>query len=83
MRVILQVLEYLRGMLPGAAAALALFVCLLPWRRRCLRRRGLTSGGAREAGLLLLAMFSGGMAVLTLCPHPAWLRAGLSRWLTG
>lgn len=77
MRVILQVLEYLRGMLPGAAAALALFVCLLPWRRRCLRRRGLTSGGAREAGLLLLAMFSGGMAVLTLCPHPAWLRAGL------
>lgn len=77
MRVILQVLEYLRGMLPGAAAALALFICLLPWRRRCLRRRGLTSGGAREAGLLLLAMFSGGMAVLTLCPHPAWLRAGL------
>ena len=77
MRVILQVLEYLRDMLPGAAAALALFVCLLPWRRRCLRRRGLTSGGAREAGLLLLAMFSGGMAVLTLCPHPAWLRAGL------
>lgn len=77
MRVILQVLEYLRGMLPGAAAALALFICLLPWRRRCLRRRGLTSGGAREAGLLLLAMFFGGMAVLTLCPHPAWLRAGL------
>ena len=59
MRDILRILEYLTGMLPGAAAALALFLCLLPWRRRRLRRRGLTSSGVREAGLLLLAMFSG------------------------
>lgn len=77
MRDVLRILNYLKCMLPGAAAALALFLCLLPWRRRRLRRRGLTSGGAREAGLLLLAMFSGGMAVLTLCPHPTWLWAGL------
>ena len=77
MRDILRILAYLTGMLPGAAAALALFLCLLPWRRRRLRRRGLTSSGVREAGLLLLAMFSGGMAVLTLCPHPTWLWAGL------
>ena len=77
MRDILRILEYLTGMLPGAAAALALFLCLLPWRRCRLRRRGLTSSGVREAGLLLLAMFSGGMAVLTLCPHPTWLWAGL------
>ena len=82
MRDILRILEYLEYMLPGAAAALLLFLCLFPWRRRRLRRRGLASGGAREAGLLLLAAFSGGMAVLTLCPQPAWLLAGLQGYWT-
>lgn len=82
MRGIFRILEYLEWMLPGAAAALALFLCLLPWRRRRLRRQGLTSGGAREAGLLLLAVFSGGMAVLTLCPRPAWLWTGLQGYWT-
>lgn len=82
MGVIFRVLEYLEWMLPGAAAALAVFLCLLPWRRRRLRRRGLASGGAREAGALLLGMFSGGMAVLTLCPFPSWLWAGLQGYWT-
>lgn len=82
MRYILRILDYLEWMLPGMAAALALFVCLLPWRKRRLRKRGLTSGGAREAGLLLFALFSGGMAALTLCPEPVWLWAGLQGYWT-
>lgn len=73
----MHVLWYLACMAPGMAAALAIFVCLIPWRRRRLTARGLVSGGPRELGILLLFLFSGGMAVLTLCPQPDWLRMGL------
>lgn len=66
---------YLACMVPGMTAALALFLCLIPWRKR--RLAGRRSGPLRETGLLVLFLFSGGMAVLTLCPTPDWLRAGL------
>lgn len=69
------VLWYLVYMAPGMAAALVLFLCLLPWRRR--RLAGRRSGPLREAGLLMLFLFSGGMAALTLCPVPNWLWSGL------
>lgn len=74
--------QYITWMLPGMAAALALFLCLLPWRKRRLGEKGLESPRCREAGLLLLFLFSGGMAVLTLCPEPAWLWAGLHGYWT-
>ena len=73
----LRVLRYLLWMLPGMVPALALYLCLFPWRRRRLAARGLCSGRAREAGLLALFLFSGGFAALTLCPSPSWLYAGL------
>lgn len=69
--------RYLTQMLPGALAALALYGCLYPWRRRKLRAAGLASSRPRECLLALFWMFSGGMAVLTLCPQPEWLWAGL------
>ena len=71
------VLRYLLWMLPGMGLGLAGYLCLFPWRRRRLRARGLGSGGAREAGVLLLSLYAGGLAGLTLCPNPSWLSAGL------
>lgn len=76
-------LFYFEGMLPGILAAALLFFCLRPWRYRRLAARGLASGRRRERLLLLLWLFSGGMAVLTLVP-PGWvnplasLRRGIS-----
>ena len=77
-----RILAYAGSMAPGALAALALFLCLGPWRRRRLARLGLRSGALREAALALLWMFSGGMAVLTLLPagwrdFPVSLRYGV------
>ena len=77
MEYVLRALRYVRWMLPGMAAALMLFLCLLPCRKRRLMRSGLRSGAGREWGLMLLFLFSGGMAVLTLCPEPGWLWAGV------
>ena len=61
-------LWYLEAMLPGMAAALGLFLCLWPWRKRRLAAAGLSSAGCREAAMVLLWLFSGGMAALTLLP---------------
>lgn len=72
-----RVLRYVLWMLPGMGLALAPYLCLLPWRRRRFAAAGLRSGGVRETGLLVFCLFSGGMAVLTLCPNPGWLYAGL------
>lgn len=74
--------RYVLWMLPGMALALALYACLFPWRKRRLREKDLSGGGAREAGVLLLFLFSGGMALLTLCPEPGWLYAGLLGYWT-
>ena len=61
-------LSFAGSMVPGTLLALAVFLCLRPWRRRRLARLGLVSGGGRETALALLWMFAGGMAVLTLLP---------------
>lgn len=63
-----EVLSFLRRMLPGALLAMALFAAALPLRRRRLRRLGLVSAPAREWMLLLFAMYTGGLAMLTLTP---------------
>ena len=69
-----RVLRYFLWMLPGMALALPVYG--LSFRRRS--RTGRLSGGrTREAGVLALFLYSGGMAALTLCPSPSWLYAGL------
>ena len=60
--------QYLTRMLPGALAALALYACLYPGRRRRLRAAGLVSSRRRECLMALFWMFGGGMAALTLTP---------------
>ena len=60
--------HYLVRMLPGVLAALALYVCLHPWRKRRLKATGLVSSRRREAVLALFWMFCGGMAMGTLTP---------------
>lgn len=71
------ILRYCQWMLPGMAAALILYVCLVPWRSRRLFSLGLRSSSLREGAQLLLWLFAGGLAVLTLCPEPRWLWLGL------
>ncbi len=44
-----QLLRYLLTMPWGAAAALAAYLCLRPWRRKRLMGRGLASPALREA----------------------------------
>ncbi len=60
---------YLLTLLAGGCAALAVYGCLLPWRRRRLRRAGLVSPPLREGAVALFWMFCGGMAALTLTPR--------------
>lgn len=60
--------RYLMNMLPGVLAALALYGCLYPWRRRRLEAAGLASSRLREVALALFWMFCSGMAMLTLTP---------------
>ena len=77
-----RILTYVVNMFPGMIVAAILCLCLRPRRKRRLRARGLVSGGLREAGLLCFALFSGGMAALTLLPEPTWFSAGLhGYWL--
>ncbi len=68
MRYVWMTWNYLANMLPGVLAALALYGCLYPWRRRRLKLSGLSSSRRREAALALFWMFCGGMAMLTLTP---------------
>lgn len=72
---------YVFDMLPGMLLALLAFFCLRPWRLRRLERRGLASPRCREAALLLLWVFAGGMAVLTLLPR--WVSHSLVDVLHG
>ena len=56
-------------MVPGILAALVLFLCLRPRRKRRLAELGLTSSPPREGAMVLFWMFCGGMALLTLTPR--------------
>ena len=62
-------LDYLVRMAPGFLAALLVFVCLCPWRRRRLAARGLESPAPREIAMALFWMFCGGMALVVLTPR--------------
>lgn len=79
MRYVWMTWRYLTRMLPGILAALALYICLLPWRSRRLKAAGMASSRRREAVLALFGMFCGGMAMLTLTPWGFDL-AGVLRW---
>ena len=69
---------YLLTLLAGGCAALTVYGCLLPWRRRRLRRAGLVSPPLREGAMALFWMFCGGMAALTLGPRwVVWSLVGL------
>lgn len=75
--------DYLRRMLPGILAALAVYGCLYPGRHRRLRTVGLVSLRRREITLALFWMFCGGMAMLTLTPWGFDLTAVLRRGWAG
>ena len=60
---------YLTSLACGAVVALALYLCLLPFRRSRLKGKKLYSSFARETALALFWMYCGGMAVLTVCPR--------------
>lgn len=62
-------LDYLFTMLWGAVPALAVYLCLRPWRNRRLAGRNLFSPRLRELVLALLWIFCGGMAAVTLTPR--------------
>ena len=68
-------LRYLLGLTCGAVPALLLFLCLLGWRMRRLRRLGLQSSVWRETALAVLWMYCGGMIVLTIMP--SWVVSSL------
>ena len=71
--------DYLRKMLPGVLAALAVYGCLYPRRCRRLQAAGLISLRRREIALVLFWMFCGGRVMLTLTPREFDLIAAL-RW---
>lgn len=64
--------DYVAQMLPCMFLAAIAFFALRPWRKRRLARRGLASGVWRETVLLLFAMFSAGLAALTVFPANFW-----------
>ena len=55
-------------MLPGMAAALAVFLLLLPWRKKRLRRKQLVSSRIRDVALALFWLYCGALAALLLMP---------------
>ena len=77
-----RVLNYVRWMLPGVLLALAAYLLLRPLRRRHLRARRRVSSGRRELALLVLFLYAGGIAALTLFPEPGWLWTGLHGYWT-
>ena len=69
---ILDILGYVRQMVPLGAAALAVFFLLRPVRKRRLGGMNLVSSARRETALALFVMFCAGMAALTLFPANLW-----------
>ena len=69
---ILDILGYVRQMVPLGAAALAVFFLLRPVRKRRLGGMNLVSSARRETALALFVMFCAGLAALTLFPANLW-----------
>lgn len=69
---LLDILDYIKQMLPLGLAALTVFLLLRPLRSRRLRELNLTSSGPREAALALFVVFCAGLAALTLFPANLW-----------
>ena len=76
---ILDILGYVRQMVPLGAAALAVFFLLRPVRKRRLGGMNLVSSARRETALALFVMFCAGLAALTL--FPANLLAYVFDWV--
>ena len=64
--------DYVAQMLPCMVLAALVFFLLRPWRKKRLARRGMASGGLREAALLFFVMFCAGLAALTVFPAYFW-----------
>ena len=69
---ILDILGYVRQMVPLGAAALAVFFLLRPARKRRLSGMNLVSSARRETALALFLVFCAGLAALTLFPANFW-----------
>lgn len=69
---ILDILGYVRQMVPLGAAALAVFFLLRPARKRRLSGMNLVSSACRETALALFLVFCAGLAALTLFPANLW-----------
>ena len=65
-------LDYIVEMLPCMVIGGAVFLLLLPKRRKKLRQKHLTSGRIREAALFLFVLFCAGLAALTVFPSGFW-----------
>ena len=70
-------LDYVTEMLPCMVIGGAIFLILLPTRRRKLHQNHLSSGKIREVTLFLFVMFCTGLASLTVFPSGFWT---LSHW---
>lgn len=69
---ILDILAYVRQMLPLGLAALIVFLLLRPMRSRRLKELRLVSSNLRESALALFFIFCAGLAALTLFPANFW-----------
>lgn len=73
---ILDVLGYVRQMIPLGLTALVILILLRPARKKRLARLGLTSSAWRESALVLFVVFCAGLAALTLFPADFWSGSG-------
>ena len=64
--------DYISQMLPCCVLTAAVFLALLPVRKKRLARLGLVSRPRREALLFLFVLFCGGLMALTLFPAGFW-----------
>lgn len=69
---ILDILRYVRQMVPLGLIALVVLLLLKPMRKKRLRELGLVSSLWRETALVLFVAFCAGLAALTLFPANFW-----------
>ena len=65
-------LDYIAEMLPCMVIGGAVFLALLPGRRKKFRQKYMTSSMTREATLFLFVLFCAGLAALTVFPSGFW-----------